>query len=737
MSGTTSREIPRADAPAGGAPVAGLDFLAGGGTMGAAMRAFPWAGNPLGPADRWPQPLRTLVAVMLGSSQPMFIAWGPERIVLYNDGYVALLGRRHPAALGARFAAIWHDIMQDVGPILDRAYAGEGTHMDDISFVMDRRGYKEEAHFSFSYTPVRDEGGRVAGMFCACAETTEKVMAERRLLAERGRLRQLFEQAPGFVAVLRGPDHVFEFVNAAYAELVGRDRDVTGRPVVEALPEVAEQGFTDLLDGVYHSGRAFVGRQLPVRLQRRPGAEPELSYVDFVYQPIVEPDGAVSGIFVQGTDVSEGKRAEDALRVSEQALRRLNETLEARVEARTAALRAAEAELRQAQKMEAVGQLTGGIAHDFNNLLTGIGGSLSLLRRRLAAGRTEGLERYIEAAQGAADRAAALTHRLLAFSRRQTLDPRPTDVNRLVAGMEELIRRTVGPAIAVETAPAPGLWPTLCDANQLENALLNLAINARDAMPEGGRLRIATANVPLGEGAAAEGGLSRGDHVSIEVSDTGVGMAPEVAARAFDPFFTTKPLGQGTGLGLSMIYGFVRQSGGQVRLRTAPGEGTTVVLDLPRHAVAPPPVAAAPPAAPRAARAARGGTVLVVDDEPTVRMLVVEVLEDLGYAAIEAGDAAAGLRVLQSGARVDLLVSDVGLPGGMNGRQLADAARIERPGLKVLLITGYAEAAVIGQEGLGQEGLGQGGSDRWLQVMTKPFAVDALAARIRAMIGQG
>ncbi len=393
------------------------------------------------------------------------------------------------------------------------------------------------------------------------------------------------------------------------------------------------------------------------------------------------------------------------------------------VKQRQAELEAAQDALRQSQKMEAVGQLTGGLAHDFNNLLAGISGSLELLQARVAQGRINDLDRYLAAAQGASKRAAALTHRLLAFTRRQTLDPKPTDVNRLVAGMEELIRRTVGPQVVVEIVGAGGLWATLVDPNQLENALLNLCINARDAMPDGGRLTIETANRWLDDRTARQRDLPAGQYVSLCVSDTGMGMTPEVVRRAFDPFFTTKPIGMGTGLGLSMIYGFVQQSGGQARIYSEAGQGAMVCLYLPRHhgeaacEEANAELAGAP-------RAEQGETVLVVDDEPTVRMLVTEVLEDLGYTAIEAADGPAGLKVLRSDARIDLLVTDVGLPGGMNGRQVADAGRAVRPGLKVLFITGYAENAVVGN----------GHLDPGMHVLTKPFAMEALASRIKELI---
>ncbi len=381
-----------------------------------------------------------------------------------------------------------------------------------------------------------------------------------------------------------------------------------------------------------------------------------------------------------------------------------------------------EDQLRQAQKMEAVGQLTGGLAHDFNNLLTGISGSLELMKLRVARGRAEGVDRYLDAALGATRRAASLTHRLLAFSRRQTLDAKPTDVNRLIEGLEDLIRRTVGPQVEIEVSTSDGLWPTLVDPNQLESALLNLCINARDAMPSGGHIAIATSNAWLDERAARERELPAGPYLALRVSDTGSGMSAATIKRAFDPFFTTKPLGEGTGLGLSMVYGFARQSGGQVRIDSELGRGTTMWLYLPRHQGETPDAEDATGAV-DAAPLNEGRTVLVVDDETTVREVISETLNDIGCTVLEADDGGSALRMLHSTRPIDLLITDVGLPGEVNGRQVADAARAARPGLQVLFITGYAETSMLGGV------LGNG-----MEVMTKPFTLDDMTGRVRQML---
>jgi len=415
--------------------------------------------------------------------------------------------------------------------------------------------------------------------------------------------------------------------------------------------------------------------------------------------------------------------ARTAADTANKALQDLNATLESRIAEAVASRLKTEESLRQSQKMEAVGQLTGGIAHDFNNLLAGIIGSMELLLLNAKKGRLDAVPRYAEVALGAAKRAAILTHRLLAFSRHQKLEPKAVDVNQLIGSMEELIRRSIGPVISLEVVGAGALWHTLIDPNQLENALLNLCINARDAMPSGGRLTIETSNRWFDDFSAKERDVPPGQYVLVAVTDTGTGMPPEVIARAFDPFYTTKATGAGTGLGLSMVYGFARQSGGHVSIYSEMDRGTTMRIYLPRHRgeIETPELAAR---VIRAAETSRLETVLVVDDEPTVRMFVTEVLQQAGYHSLEASDGLTALKILGSNARIDMLITDIGLPGGLSGRQVADAARLERSDLKVLFITGYAENAAVGN----------GHLSAGMQMLAKPFTIDELSAKLSLLL---
>ena len=584
-----------------------------------------------------------------------------------------------------------------------------------------------ERWFDVRAVPVGDPEERQIGIFfndtTARRNAEEKLRASEALARANAQRLQLALAAGAIIGTWHWdlPSDRFT-VDEAFAHAFGLDpalgRDgLSLEQVIETVHPDDRQGLVDAINEVIARSGAYAHQY---RVRRLDG---QYYWIEANGRVELAEDGTPKSFPGVLLDMHERRTVQAERDRVTAALRALTDTLEERVLERTAALKQSEEKLRQSQKMEAVGQLTGGLAHDFNNLLASISGSLELMSMRLAQGRTDKLDRYLNAAQSAAKRAAAVTHRLLAFSRRQPLDARPTDVNALIASMSELIQRTVGPAIVVDPVGVPDLWTVRVDASQLENALLNLCINARDAMPNGGRIIIETANRWIDQGTAQTLELVEGPYISLSVTDTGTGMAPNILTKAFDPFFTTKPIGQGTGLGLSMIYGFARQSGGNVRIHSEVGTGTTLTIYLAKYegeaaAPAPPADQLPPECIPDAA------TILIVDDEPTVRMLLTEMLGELGYTVLEAGDSLSGLKILRSDLPIDLLVTDVGLPGGMNGRQMADAGREVRPGLKTLFITGYAENAAIG-DGLLPPGM---------QVMTKPFSVEALAVRVREMM---
>lgn len=806
-------------------------FLAGGGETGALMRDLNWLGIPLGPPDTWPQSLRSVVGLMLTSRFPMFVAWGEELCFLYNDAYAEILGAKHPGALGQPFGKVWSEIWDDIAPLVTAALDGNATYHENLPLVLRRRGFDEQTWFTFSYSPVRDESGRVAGMFCACTETSAQVRGEERRIQEITRQRRLFTQAPGFITILGQPNHVFEFVNDSYVRLFG-DRDYIGRAAREVFPELEGQGFFERLDAVFASGERYVAKEMPVRLRLSDDDGPDTErFLDFIYEPVVDEAGEVTGIFCEGHDVTEARAAQDALRKNEARLRDLNATLEQRVadalaerrilaeviettdifvqvadnglrwlainkasadefervyglrpragdsmlelldgqperradvekawgralagesytmidkfddpdqtrrhyEMKFSVLRDGEGRqigayqfvtdvtdrlrreselahaqdaLRQSQKMDAIGQLTGGVAHDFNNLLTPIIGSMDLLQRKgLGDARAQ---RMIDGALQSAERAKTLVQRLLAFARRQPLQPRPVDVAALVHGMHALLASTMGPRIRIALDVPADLPPATADANQIEMALLNLAVNARDAMPDGGTFAVALATEHIAE--TRRPALRPGSYLRICVRDTGVGMDEATRSQATDPFFSTKGVGRGTGLGLSMVHGLAAQLGGSLAIESEIGAGTTVKIWLPlAHGERLARVARTdPPAAPGS------GTVLLVDDEALVRSSTSEMLADLGYRVIEAESGEDALRKLDEQIQVDFIVTDHLMPG-MTGTELAAAARRKQPGLAILIISGYAEA----------EGL-----DPMLSRLTKPFRQAELASRM-------
>jgi PAS domain S-box-containing protein len=915
------------------------------GELAALIRAFDWCKTPLGPLEDWSSSLKAITGFLLRSPVAMVMLWGEDGVMIYNDAYAVFAGGRHPEQLGMKVVTEgWPEVAEFNANVLKVGLAGGSLSYEDQELTLFRNGEAEQVWMNLDYSPVLDDDGKPAGVMAIVVETTKQVLAERSQATARQRQERLFDQAPGFIIVMRGAEHVVEFVNETHRR-VFNSRDWIGKSIREAFPSLEGQGYFGALDKVYATGETYHAYGAEVRYRRDPDGPEETRYLDFIYAPSTDETGEITGVFCDGYDVSDRRRADDALRdlnaelerkviertqargttwqVSPDLLGALNsegyfetsnpawktllgwteeevaatsiwellhpddlertrggfaltqigqpairfpnryrckqggyrwiswvgvpedglvycsgrditDEMVAQTErdrifeisrdlfgvaafdgalksinpAWSAALGRSEAELlarpfadiihpddlaltadvlvtlqsgkpvhqflvrlltakgeaipfawsavpdadpdsglfytvgrdisletaaadellrtqealRQSQKMEAIGQLTGGIAHDFNNLLAGIAGSLELIQKRVGDQGITGFDRHLGIAQASAQRAAALTQRLLAFSRRQTLDPKPVDVNRLISGVEDLLRRSVDPQIEIAFVGAIGLWLTKIDAAQLESALLNLVINARDAMPEGGRITIETANKWIDGRAAKERELEAGQYISLCVTDTGTGMTPDVIERAFDPFFTTKPLGQGTGLGLSMIHGFVRQSGGQVRIYSEIGQGTTMCLYLPRFAGELDAEDLAGTEGPL--EPSHGETVLVIDDEESIRMLISDVLEEAGYRVLEAADGPSGLKILQSETRIDLLISDVGLPGGFNGRQVADAARQTRPDLKVLFVTGYAENAVVGN----------GHLDPGMQVITKPFAMTALALRVREII---
>ena len=879
---------------AGTVQKASLDFLLGGGEMGERIRSFDWSSTPLGDPVCWPQSLRSAVSICLHSSFPTAIYWGDDLCLLYNDAWAPIPADRHPAVLGRPAREVWAGIWDVVGPQLETAVKNaEGVSAYDQKLMLERNSTLHETFWNYSFTPIRGENGLIGGVLNQGHEVTGRILAERRKVGELVRQRKMFEQAPGFITILTGPQHRFEFVNQSYIQLFG-EREYIGKTIDEAFPELAGQGFYEWLDMVYQTGHRLVQHRTPIQL-KHPDAPSEERFLDFIYEPLLDESGQITGIFCEGFDVTDAHISRAALEASESALREqthtletlnrvnaelavdldmkrlvqtvtdagremtgaqigayfhniagdnfdlftlsgapasafahfpgpratpifaptflnqgvmrsddilldsrygltgphyglpaghipvrsylavsvvsrsgevlgglfyghpetgrftqrheklmsalaaqaaiaidnaklfqqvqsANETLEQRVEARSRELSVAHAALRQTQKMDAIGQLTGGIAHDFNNLLAGIIGSLEMIGRRVSNGRMEGLEKYVGAAQDSANRAATLTQRLLAFSRRQTLDPKPTDVNRLVSGVEQFISTMIGPSINIKVAADKGLWPIKIDASQLENSIIHLTINARDAMPDGGEITIETSNIEHGSAAISGEPLPDGEFVLINVSDSGTGIPPDILEKIFDPFFTTKPVGQGTGLGLSMIHGFVNQSGGRVSARSSVGAGTTISLYLPRHIGHVEDDASEPLSEIQGAGEVR---IMVIDDEPNIRMLMCDALREHGYSVSEAEDGPSGLRVLQSLDAVHFLVTDVGLPGGMNGRQVADAARSIIPNLKVLFVTGYAENAAVDGESL------EGG----MAVLIKPFTLDELTAKVNQMLG--
>ena len=668
-----------------------LTFLSEGGEAGALMRSLDWLHSPLGHPSEWPQSLRSVVALMLGSKFPMFVAWGPELGFLYNDAYAVILGAKHPKAMGSRFEEIWREIWSDIGPLAHRALQGEATWLEDLPLVMNRKGFDEQTWFTFSYSPVRGDDGRIAGMFCAVAETTEKVVAERRIADENQTLEQRVAEAlaerklfadivEGTDAFVQMADPLFNFlaINKASADEFERIfgvRPKVGDNMLDLLENKPEH--REAVKRVWSralSGEAFTEIDAfgDPALDRR--------YYEMKYNSLKDEQGRVIAAYQFVYDVTDRLRDQERLKKAEDALR-------------------------QSQKMEAVGQLVSGLAHDFNNVLGAVVAAFDMIVRRAA--ENERIRTFADAGMQAAQRGAKLTAQLLAFSRTQRIELTPLIICDVIESIEDFLARTVGPLIEIEFGLNPAPVPVLADATQVEMTVLNLALNARDAMPDGGRLFIGTTLRWID----ADAELKAGEYVELIVRDTGVGMDKDTLARAIDPFFTTKPVGKGTGLGLAQVYGSARQAGGTARIESRPGEGTTVSVFYPRTQL---------PVGPTLHDRIGGGIVphggarvLLVDDDEDLRAIVSKALEALGYEVTAVADGRSGLGELRS-TRPDVLVVDFAMPG-MNGADVAKAARELCPGLPVVLASGYSDTDAI-ERSIGAHA----------KLLRKPFRIDEL-----------
>ncbi len=674
-------------------------FLAGGGSVGALMREKDWSFSPLGPPDSWPQSLRTVVGLLLQSRFPMFVAWGKDLGFLYNDPYAEILGAKHPAALGSRFHDIWSEIWSDISPLIDAAMAGQATFREDLPLVMNRKGYDEHTWFTFSYSPVRDESGQVAGMFCAVSETTQKVLAERGLRENEQRLRSLNETlerrvaeavAEGklFADIVEGMDAFVQVLDLNFRWLaINRAAADEFERIYGVRPRVGDSTVDVLASQPEHQAavkaiwsRALAGEEFTAIEEFGDPSRDRRAY-EMHYSALRTRDGRQIGAYQFVYDVTE--RLRDQKR-----------------------LHHAEAALRQAQKMESLGQLTGGVAHDFNNLLSVFASGLQILER------TDGVPRprVFESMRRAIARGTGLTRHLLAFSRRRPINPESIDLVGHLKGMRALLDGSLGGHIQVQMNLRDDVWPIEVDAGEMELAVLNLCVNARDAMPEGGAITITVENVRTTDDA----GVDR-DFVRVSVADTGIGMAPEIVARVFEPFFTTKDIGKGSGLGLPQVYGFAQQSGGRVSIDSSLGAGTTVTLWLPRTLSAPV-TTRTTDSTETASRttAVRRGHILLVEDDKEVSALTFELLSSLGFVVTHVSSADAALGALANGRDVDVVLSDIMMPGGVSGLQLAREIKRRFPKLSVVLTTGYVEAAAEMEE-------------YEFRLLPKPYTLESLA----------
>jgi signal transduction histidine kinase/CheY-like chemotaxis protein len=678
-----------------------VSFLADGGELGVKMRALGWPDSPLGPPRHWSQALKTTVSMLLVAQAQIVLFWGPDFVALYNDAYAPGIGANHPRALGRPAIENWGELWDDLEPLLSGVRQTRKTFAaKDRPFYVERHGYGETSYWDVSYSAVLDDDGSVGGVLCIVSETTERVLGETQLRASEARYRVLNATLEQRVAERTAERHLLAtIVETTDGQIQALDLDYRWLAINASCadayqriygkrPNIGDSLHEFLADRPEHlaAATAIWSRALDgeafTNIDEFGDPSFDRRVFEMKFEALRAPDGRRIGAFLTGMDVTD--RLEEQARLAQ-----------------------AEEALRQAQKMEAMGQLTGGVAHDFNNLLTPIVGLLDMFQRKGIGGERE--HRLIAGAAQAAERAKTLVQRLLAFARRQPLQAVPVNIGRLVADMGDLISSTTGPQIRMTVDTQEGLPEAMADPNQVEMAILNLSVNARDAMPDGGSLRISAKARRVGS--AHKSGLTPGTYVCISVADTGIGMDDETLAHAVEPFFSTKGVGQGTGLGLSMVHGLASQLGGALTIKSAAGSGTTVELWLPVSHTAASTIETVPQPKPQPRPA---GTALLVDDEPLVRMSTADMLSELGYRVVEAGSAEDALQRVREGLRPNLLVTDHLMPG-MSGTDLGLALRNDYPELQILVVSGYAN-----NEGITPH----------LSRLTKPFRSDELAASL-------
>ncbi len=679
----------------------------GGGECGGLISSFDWSTTPLGPIERWSLELRATVQNIVNSPVAKVLMWGPDHRLIYNDAYRDIIADRHPQLMGAPTAEALPEVWDWNRPILEAGYRGELVSHRDVPMVLNLEGSAHSFIFDLHYTPVYDACGDVGGVMCTVIDQTARVAIERELAASYRRFRMAMNAVHGVL-----------WTNSADGRMVGEQPGwaaLTG----QSFEQYQNFGWADAVHPEDREGsvqtwnEAVAAKAMYVHEHRVRDHSGAWRVFAIRALPILDETGEIEEWVGVHTDITHRRAAE-------QALRQLNESLEARVVAEIEERRKAEARLLQAQKLETVGKLTGGVAHDFNNLLQVVSGNLQLLAKDVAG--SERAEKRIASAMAGVSRGARLAAQLLAFGRRQALEPKVVNIGRLVQEMDDMMRRALGETVQIETIVGGGLWNTFIDPNQIENALLNLAVNARDAMNGDGKLTIELSNAHLDDDYARQHDeVTAGQYVMLAVTDTGSGMAPDIVDKVFEPFFSTKSEGKGSGLGLSMVYGFVKQSGGHIKIYSEVGHGTTIRLYLPRSMEDEDVVVdlAAGPVA--------GGTetVLVVEDDEEVRATVIEMLSDLGYRVLKASDAGSALNVIESGIPIDLLFTDVVMPGELKSPELARKARARLPGIAVLFTSGYTENSIV-----------HGGKlDAGVELLSKPYTRETLARKIRHVLG--